>query len=202
MSQATVPAQPRRARQIAGRTVRRWLVDVSLIVIGVTSVVFEPISIAIHSIVGLIFVAIVGPHLWDRRRWIRGTFARIRHRRRMPAAQRWNLAQGLVLLLLAVAVTVSGLWDWLGVPTKIRYHAITGVVLIGVATWHAWTRRRALVRWGSGRRRPARTRQTPAAAPTPAGIAGPAAPTGPAAPAAPALGDGDAGELEDAGELG
>ena len=148
MSQATVPAQPRRARQIAGRTVRRWLVDVSLIVIGVTSVVFEPISIAIHSVAGLIFVAIVGPHLWDRRRWIRGTFARIRQRRRMPAVRRWNLAQGLLLLLLAVAVTVSGLWDWLGVPTKIRYHAITGVVLIGVATWHAWTRRRALVRWG------------------------------------------------------
>jgi hypothetical protein len=159
MSEVTAPAKPRGARQarrIAGRTVRRWLVDVSLIAIGVTSVVFEPISIAIHSVVGLVFVAMVGPHLWDRRRWIRGTFARIRHRRQMPASRRWNLAQGLLLLLLAVAVTVSGLWDWLDVPTKIRYHAITGVILIGIATWHSWTRRRALVRWGSARRRPGR----------------------------------------------
>jgi hypothetical protein len=140
---AAVPV--RRARTIAGRTVRRWLVDILLIALGITSVLLEPVSIAIHSVVGLIFVAVVGPHLWDRRRWIRGTFTRLR-RRRLAARQGRKLAQALLLLALAVVVTVSGLWDWLGIPTKIRYHAISGVILIGVAARHTWTRRRALAR--------------------------------------------------------
>jgi len=153
MSKAAAPATPRRGRQIVGRSLRRWLVDAALAMLGVASVIFEPVSIAIHSIVGLIFAGAVGPHLWDRRQWIRGTFTRLRRRRPMPALRRWNLAQGLALFALAVAVTVSGLWDWLGVPTRIRYHAITGVILIGLATWHAWTRRRALVRWGTRRYR-------------------------------------------------
>jgi hypothetical protein len=54
---------------------------------------------------------------------------------------------------------VSGLWDWLGVPTTIRYHAISGVILIVVATWHGWTRRRGLMRWrprSGGQGRPSR----------------------------------------------
>jgi hypothetical protein len=137
----------RRGRLIAGRPAGRWVRDLGLIAIGVASLIFEPLSIAIHSIVGLAFVALIGPHLWDRRRWIGGTLAGVRRHRGVPARRRWKVAQALLLLAVTAVVTVSGLWDWLGVPTQIRYHAISGVILIVIATWHGWTRRRELMRW-------------------------------------------------------
>jgi hypothetical protein len=118
----------------------RWAVDLVLIAAGVVSVLFEPTSIAIHSVVGLAFVGTVGPHLWNRRTWIRGTLRRL-WRRRLTRMLRLNLAQAVVLFILVVVVTVSGLWDWLDVPTKTRWHAISSVLLIAVAVWHAWTRR-------------------------------------------------------------
>ncbi|MDQ2875449.1 MAG: hypothetical protein M3Y33_11930 [Actinomycetota bacterium] len=157
-----VPGSPRRARVVAGRPAGRWARDIVLLAIGVASLIFEPLSIAIHSIVGLLFVAMIGPHLWDRRRWIAGTLGRIRQHRGLAGRRRWKLAQALLLLAVAMVVTVSGLWDWLGVPTTIRYHAISGVILIVVAAWHGWTRRRALMRWrpiqgaraGGGRAQP------------------------------------------------
>ena len=123
----------------------RWTVDLELIAAGVVSVLFEPTSIAIHSVVGLVFVGTVGPHLWNRRAWIRGRAGRL-WRRRLTRVLRWNLAQAVVLLVLVVVMTVSGLWDWLAVPTKIRWHAISSVILIAVAVWHAWTRRDWLLR--------------------------------------------------------
>jgi hypothetical protein len=124
----------------------RWAVDLVLIAAGVVSVLFEPTSIAIHSVVGLAFVGTVGPHLWNRRAWIRGTARRLWQRRRLTRMVRWNLAQAVVLLVLVVVMTVSGLWDWLAVPTKIRWHAISSVLLIAVAVRHAWTRRDWLLR--------------------------------------------------------
>ena len=60
------PAPPR-FRLAAGMTWRRWLIDIVLIAGGVISVIFEPFSIALHSIVGLAFAGTVGPHLWCRR---------------------------------------------------------------------------------------------------------------------------------------
>ena len=112
----------------------RWAVDLMLIAAGVVSVLFEPTSIAIHSVVGLVFVGTVGPHLWNRRAWIRGTARRLWKRRRLTRVLRWNLAQAVVLLVLVVVMTVSGLWDWLVVPTKIRWHAISSVILIAVTS--------------------------------------------------------------------
>jgi hypothetical protein len=71
---------------------------------------------------------------------IRGTCRAIRHRRRLSARMRWSAWQSALLLVLAVIVTVSGLWDWLDLPTRIRWHAISGFILIGVLVRHAWTR--------------------------------------------------------------
>ncbi len=154
MTQSSASARSLPTRKIAGRTIRRWLVDFTLLTAIVTSVLFEPLSIAIHSIVGLVFMALAGPHLWDRRRWISVTLSQLRRRRKLPSPRGWKLAQASLLLVLVAAVTLSGLWDWLGVPTKIRYHAITGVILIVIAARHTWSRRRSLVRWR--RRRPER----------------------------------------------
>jgi hypothetical protein len=140
-------------------TSQRWAVDIALIAAGVVSVLFEPTSIAIHSVIGLIFAGAVGPHLWNRRSWIRGTLRRL-WLRRLTAAMRWSLWQAVVLSVLVVVVTVSGLWDWLDVPTKIRWHAISSVILIAVAVRHAWTRRDWLLRRRG--RAPARPPQSPA----------------------------------------
>jgi hypothetical protein len=133
------------------RSWRRWLIDILLIAGAIVSLVFEPLSIAIHSVVGLVFVGTVGPHLWYRRRWIAGTLTRLRRPGRLPAALRWSLSQSSLLLALVVVVTVSGLYDWLDARTRIRWHAISSVILIVVVARHAWTRRQWLLRHRRGR---------------------------------------------------
>jgi hypothetical protein len=50
-------------------------------------------------------------------------------------------------------VTVSGLYDWLDARTRIRWHAISSIILIVVVARHAWTRRQWLLRRRSGRSR-------------------------------------------------
>jgi hypothetical protein len=124
----------------------RWVVDIALIVAGVLSVLFEPVSIAIHSVVGLAFVGAVGPHLWNRRAWIRGALRRLWSRRSLSRAMRWSLSQASLLLALTLVVTASGLWDWLDARTRIRWHAISSVILIAVVIRHTWTRRGWLLR--------------------------------------------------------
>ena len=113
---------------------------------GIVSVLFEPFSIAVHSIVGLVFAGTVGPHLWHRRAWIRGTLSRLWQRRRLSARLRWSLSQSFLLLVLVLTVTASGLYDWLDARSRIRWHAISSVILIVVAARHAWTRRHWLLR--------------------------------------------------------
>ncbi len=139
-----------RPRAMAGLPWRRWTVDLLLIAGGTVSLVFVPLSIAIHSIVGLMFAGMVGPHLWHRRRWIAGTLRRLRQRRRLPVRLRWSLGQSALLTVLVLVVTGSGLWDWLDARTRIRYHAISGVILAAVAARHGWTRRGWLTRRRSG----------------------------------------------------
>ncbi len=142
---AAGPARPG-FRLSPGMTWRRWLIDMLLIAGGIVSVIFEPLSIAVHSVIGLIFAGSVGPHLWHRRAWIRGTLGRLRQRKRLSAKLRWSLSQSLLLGVLVVVVTVSGLYDWLDERSKIRWHAISSVVLIIVVARHAWTRRQWLLR--------------------------------------------------------
>ena len=128
------------------RSWRRWLIDILLIVGVVISLIFEPLSVAIHSVVGLVFVGMVGPHLWYRRRWIAGVLTRLRRPGRLSAALRWSLSQSSLLLALVMVVTMSGLYDWLDARTRIRWHAISSVILIVVVARHAWTRRQWLLR--------------------------------------------------------
>jgi hypothetical protein len=52
----------------------------------------------------------------------------------------------LVLLAVSAAMLASGLWDWaLGHPTRIRWHAIAGVLLAAMLVIHTVRRRRQLV---------------------------------------------------------
>ena len=135
------------------RPLWRWAVDLVLIAAAVISVALEPVSIAWHSVIGLVFAGFVGPHLWHRRAWIRGTLRRLWQRRSLPRALRWSLSQASLLLVLAVIVTASGLWDWLDGRTTIRWHAISSVILLAVLARHTWTRRGRLLRPGRPGRR-------------------------------------------------
>ncbi len=139
-----------------------------LLLAGVLSVLFEPVSIAIHSVIGLAFAGAVGPHLWHRRAWIRGAVRRVWERRSVSRAVRWSLSQASLLLVLTAIMTASGLWDWLDGRTTIRWHAISSVILIAVLIRHTWTRRGWLLR-----RRAARSAAAPGpTAAGPAGLAG------------------------------
>ena len=142
---ATVPdAAMRPAGKPRRRSARRWAVDLTLIAACLASVLLEPVSLAIHSVIGLIFAGAVGPHLWHRRAWIRGAAGRAWRRRSLSRAVRWSLSQAGVLLVLTVIVTITGLQNWLGPGARIAGHGISSLVLIGFLTRHTWTRRRSL----------------------------------------------------------
>ena len=127
------------------------------------SLLFEPLAIAIHSIVGLIFVGTVGPHLWHRRAWIRAAASRLRQRHGMPPKMRWGAAQAVLLFALVIIVTVSGLWT--GSERRPRLAGTRcQASFLSCVSWHAWTRRR----WLLHRRPPGDASGRPAAARRPA----------------------------------
>lgn len=125
----------------------RWLVHLGLIGTTVVSLVFEPLVLAIHIAVGLAFAVLAGMHLAQRRR----VSARLLHRLarvRIPAGPAGRLALAdLLLAVITAGMLVSGFWDWFaGHPTRIRWHAITGVVLAILLLVHTARRRRRLRR--------------------------------------------------------
>jgi hypothetical protein len=139
------------ARDGARRALFRWLVHLGLIGTVIVSLAFEPLVLAIHIAVGLAFAVLAGMHLAQRRRVsasLLGRLARVRALAR-PAG-RLALAD-LLLAVITAGMLVSGFWDWFaGHPTKIRWHAITGIVLailLLVHTVRRWSRlRRSKVR--------------------------------------------------------
>lgn len=124
----------------------RWLVHLLLIASALVSVVLEPI-LTVHIIVGLMFVGFVVVHLLQRRR----TSAKLLHRlTRLRGLHRRSgrlaLADALLFVVTA-GMLVSGLWDFaMGHPTRIRWHAVTGVILVAYLIIHTLRRRTRLRR--------------------------------------------------------
>ncbi len=129
------------------RALFRWLVHLGLIGTLVVSLTFEPLVLAIHIAVGLAFAALAGLHLAQRRRVSARLLARLA-RVRILARPSGRLALADLLLALSTAgLLVSGFWAWsAGQPTKIRWHAITGVVLAILLVAHTIRRRSRLRR--------------------------------------------------------
>ena len=116
------------------RVLSRWLVHLGLIATLVVSLMFEPLVLAIHIAVGLVFAVLAGLHLAQRRRVSARLLARL------------ALAD-LLLAVITAGMLASGFWDWFaGHPTKIRWHAITGVVLAILLVVHTIRRRSRLRR--------------------------------------------------------
>ena len=101
--------------------------------------------------VGLVFVVLVGLHLAQRRRVSARLLSRLARVRALARpAGRLAMADAL-LAAVSTGMLISGFWDWFaGHPTKIRWHAITGVVLailLLIHTVRRWSRlRRSKVR--------------------------------------------------------
>jgi hypothetical protein len=131
------------ARRPVG-AVARWFVHLALIVTAAISLVFETV-LTIHILVGLVFVALAAAHLLQRRRisaTLAGRLLRVRAWR--SPAGRLALADAL-LTVLTIGMLASGLWDWrIGHPTRIRWHAMSGVVLAGYLLVHSLRRRARL----------------------------------------------------------
>lgn len=141
----------RAARDGARRAVLRWLVHLGLIVTVIVSLVFEPLALTIHIAVGLVFAVLVGMHLTQRRRVSASLLSRLaRVKALAKPAGRLALADAW-LAMITVGMLISGFWDWFaGHPTRIRWHAITGIVLailLLIHTVRRWSRlRRSKVR--------------------------------------------------------
>jgi branched-subunit amino acid ABC-type transport system permease component len=139
------------ARDGTRRALFRWLVHLGLIVTVIVSLVFEPLVLAIHIAVGLAFAVLAGMHLAQRRRVAASLLARLARVKTLATpAGRLALAD-MLLAVITAGMLVSGFWDWFaGHPTKIRWHAITGValaILLLVHTIRRWSRlRRSKVR--------------------------------------------------------
>ena len=135
------PAQPGRA---AGRRVlerRRWWVHVALLLSASVSVVLEPV-LTVHIALGLLFVAIVPAHLAQRRRVSVALARRFGSARALLAPGGRLALADAALTLLTAAMLASGIWDWrAGHPTRIRWHAISGVLLAGFLVVHTVRRR-------------------------------------------------------------
>lgn len=85
-----------------------------------------------HLATGLALIAIVGMHLYTRRRLpLRG----VRARRRLAYA---------VFLVAATAMAVTGLLRLAGVPPQYVWHGGISYLLLGLVGVHLWSVRRAL----------------------------------------------------------
>lgn len=129
------------------RAQNRWLVHLGLVVTVIISLVFEPLILTLHIAVGLVFAALVAAHLAQRRRVsvslaTRLMRVRVLHR---PAG-RLAMADAL-LAAVTIAMLASGFWDWFaGHPTRIRWHALTGIALAVLLLIHTLRRRKRLRR--------------------------------------------------------
>ena len=131
----------------ARRALFRWLVHLGLSGTLIVSLILEPLVLAIHIAAGLPFTVLAGLHLAQRRRVSARLLARLT-RVRILARPSGRLALAdLLLTVIAAGMLVSGFWDWFaGHPTRIRWHAITGVALAILLAAHAIRRRSRLRR--------------------------------------------------------
>jgi len=132
------------ARSAPRRQHQRWLVHLGLIVTAVVSLIFEFV-LTVHIVLGLVFCALVVAHLAQRRRTSNRLLRRLVRVTTLAQPQGRLALADLWLTAITAAMLASGLWDWaIGHPTRVRYHAITGVVLAIVLVVHTWNRRRRL----------------------------------------------------------
>jgi hypothetical protein len=144
-------------RQTARRSLSRWAVHLGLLgsaaaALGTLDLLH--VRIAIHTDVGLVFVALVVAHLAQRPRTLAGLATRTVQARTIAERAIRLAASDLLLLFITLNVLVSGVLDWnraapiqLPIPGPFgRWHAISGLALIVYLAVHVWRRRKRLRR--------------------------------------------------------
>jgi hypothetical protein len=119
-------------------------VHATLIATATVSLVAEPV-LTLHIGLGLAFVAFVAfvvVHLLQRRRTSAALLARLTNVRTLGTPGGRLALTDVALTALTLVMLGSGLADWwLGHPTRIRWHAISGVLLGGFLLVHTLRRR-------------------------------------------------------------
>jgi len=146
---------PRADHGTARRALSRWMVHLGLLVSAAAALgtlQLLHVRVAYHTVVGLVFVALVVVHLAQRRR----TLARMASQLGRTFAGRVVrlTVSDLLLLFFTLNVLVSGVLDWnRGMPIQLplpgplgRWHAISSVVLVIHLVVHIWRRRKRLRR--------------------------------------------------------
>jgi hypothetical protein len=141
----------------AWRARSRFAVHLGLIGAAAASIVtlqYLHVRVAIHTVVGLVFVGLVVVHLAQRRHTI-ARMARQVVRAQTFVERRIRLAASDLLLLFFTAnLLVSGVVDWgRGSPARLplpkpfyRWHLDAGLALVIYLVIHVWRRRRRLRR--------------------------------------------------------
>ncbi len=144
-------------RRTAWRVRSRWAVHLGLLcsaAAALGTLQLLHVRIAIHTVVGLVFVGLVLVHLAQRRR----TLARMATqfiRAKTFVERRIRLTVSDVLLLFfTLNVLVSGILDWnRGAPIALplprpftRWHLDSGIILVVYLVVHVWRRRKRLRR--------------------------------------------------------
>jgi hypothetical protein len=144
-------------RQSAWRARSRWAVHLGLLcsaAAALGTLQLLHVRVAIHTVVGLVFVGLVVVHLVQRRRTIARMATQI-VRARTFVQRRIRLATSdFVLLFITLNVLVSGIVDWnRGAPTQLplpapfsRWHLDSGLALVIYLAVHVWRRRKRLQR--------------------------------------------------------
>jgi hypothetical protein len=107
------------------------------------------VRVALHTVVGLVFVGLVVVHLVQRRRTLARMTKQIVRGRRVRLA-----GSDLLLLFFTLNVLASGIVDWgRGAPTRVplpmpfsRWHLDSGLVLVIYLAVHVWRRKKRLRR--------------------------------------------------------
>ena len=124
---------------------RRWWVHLGLMISGVVSMLFEPMVLLIHIVVGLAFAALVAMHVTQRRHVSARLLRQFRRIRTLHRPRGRLAIADAALAALTVGMLVSGFWDWYaGHPTQTRWHALTGFVLIAFLVVHTLNRQNRL----------------------------------------------------------
>ena len=145
------------ARQSAWRAYSRWAVHLGLLMSAAASLAtlqLLHVRLAYHTVVGLIFVGLVGVHLIQRRHTIARMATQL-VRNRKPVERRLRLTvSDLILFFITMNVLVSGIVDWgRGSPTRVplpmpfqRWHADAAAALVIYLIVHVVRRRKRLRR--------------------------------------------------------
>jgi len=142
----------------------RWIVHVALILAFLAAVVSAIFlsrkylghsGVTDHSIIGLVVLALVGVHLFQRRRTVGRLLSRLAGGRNSTQTRPRQAAFDLFLWLLTLNAVVSGVVDFLaghtiylpipGPPILQKWHAMSVLVLLVYVIVHV-VRRRARLR--------------------------------------------------------